>query len=382
MPQVVDYSGWRPTAADIRLMQALGYVGCSRYLAQRSSGDWKRLTKGEYDFNLSLGWKTVLNFEEYATRAGEGYDAGYQDGSYARWYARNVLGHPDSRPIIQSVDFGVAPSMVAGCLAYHRGFNDGGGCGPQPMYGGTYIIDIAWREGITHWGWQAMASSWSPHPSHPAVALKQLLAKPLPFPANLYDANEIIRPDWGQHPYKEVAAMAAPFTLWQEPSGVVWRVDPSYTVKVRVTDVAQLEWNQALLTIGGHPNGIMPADHPTKVAWLAGIPVGGATLPPPVDLNPVLVAVAGVRASADQARDTASGARSAAEAAMAAADGARTAVGGVHADVLAARAAAESGESQAGSAAEAAVDAEHAANAVLAQMRAGLDVRMVATPQA
>lgn len=67
---------------------------------------------------------------------------------------------------------------------------------------------------------------------------------------------------------------------------------------------------------------------------------------------------------------------------MAAADGARTAVGGVHADVLAARAAAESGESQAGSAAEAAVDAEHAANAVLAQMRAGLDVRMVATPQA
>jgi hypothetical protein len=208
MPVVFDYSGWRPDPAALK---AAGVVGVSRYLAPVGSGDWKRITKPEYDALLAAGLSVVLNWEDSATGWQGGYVRGVEYGRTARAQAR-ALGHPDERPIIVSIDSGdqlvrsrgsvvLVPAEAHPLAVEHvRGFVDGSGTGPQAVYAGTNVIEECHRQGLVRFGWQAGARSWSTVPG-PHVAIIQHTDKPYPqFPPSAYDWNSTVQADWGQHP--------------------------------------------------------------------------------------------------------------------------------------------------------------------------------------
>jgi len=199
-PRVLDYSGWRPTDAQHLQMRQAGIVGVSRYLSLPDQ-DWKVIHRAEYDRILAAGLSIVLNWEYQKGSALGGFILGVQHGAEARRQAR-ALGHPDERPIIQSLDVGYTMAQAPGALEYMRGFNDGGGCGPQGIYGARHIIDECLARGLVRVGWQTAATSWGPVPGvSPNAHIVQRAEKSYPqFAPGLYDQNDIVRPDWGQHP--------------------------------------------------------------------------------------------------------------------------------------------------------------------------------------
>ena len=181
-------------------MKAAGVVGVSRYLSYPDQS-WKVIQRPEYDRTLAAGLSIVLNWEYQKGSALSGYVTGFQHGTEARRQAR-VLGHPDERPIIQSLDTGYTLAQTLGALEYMRGFNEGGGCGPQGIYGARHIIDECWTRGLIRVGWQTAATSWGPVPGISSnAAMIQRTSKSYPqFGPLLYDENDIVKPDWGQHP--------------------------------------------------------------------------------------------------------------------------------------------------------------------------------------
>lgn len=199
-PRVLDYSGWRPTDANLDEMVAAGIVGVSRYLSLPDQ-DWKVIHKPEYDRTLAHGLSIVLNWEYQKGSALGGYSLGQQHGAEARRQAR-ALGHPDERPITQSLDVDYTAAQRSAALEYQRGFNDGGGCGQQGIYGPRDIIDSCFAAGLIRVGWQTAATSWGPVPGvSNLAAIIQRVAKSYPqWPPNLYDQNDIVLADWGQHP--------------------------------------------------------------------------------------------------------------------------------------------------------------------------------------
>jgi hypothetical protein len=198
--RVLDYSGWRPTDVQLDQMIAAGVVGVSRYLSLPDQ-DWKVIHKAEYDRTRAHGLSVVLNWEYQKGSALGGYRLGQQHGANARAQAR-VLGHPDERPLIQSLDVDYSAAQRPGALEYMRGFNDGGGCGPQGIYGARDIIDQCFANGLIRVGWQTAATSWGPVPGvSNRAAIIQRTAKSYPqWAPGLYDQNDIVLPDWGQNP--------------------------------------------------------------------------------------------------------------------------------------------------------------------------------------
>jgi hypothetical protein len=194
---VFDYSGWRPDPASL---VAAGVVGVCRYVASPSQA-WKTISKVEYDQLQRAGMPVTLNWEESAGSWRGGFPVGRTHGAMARDFARR-LGHPDERPIIQSIDTAVTPGELATAIDYQRGFNDGGGRGPQGVYGTAYVIDSLFALGLVRVGWQAAARGWygnGPQSTHAAIL--QLTSKSYPqFPPAAYDENLPLMADWGQHP--------------------------------------------------------------------------------------------------------------------------------------------------------------------------------------
>jgi len=77
---------------------------------------------------------------------------------------------------------------------------DGNERGPQPLYGGTTVINACVEAGYASWGWLPEdATSWSPRPS-PYVRLVQHGSKSYPQLGVPYDENTPFHSDWGQHP--------------------------------------------------------------------------------------------------------------------------------------------------------------------------------------
>jgi hypothetical protein len=195
--RVFDYSGWRPNPTDIK---AAGVIGVSRYLAT-SAQSWKVIGKFEYDRTLAAGLAILLNWEETAGSWRGGYQVGRAHGAEARRQAR-ALGHPDERPIVESVDQSVSPAELGVALDYQRGFNDGGGVGPQGVYGTCFVIDACFSQGLVRVGWQAAARAWYGNRFDcPNAGLIQRITKSYPqFPPSAYDENDTTQQDWGQHP--------------------------------------------------------------------------------------------------------------------------------------------------------------------------------------
>jgi len=195
---VFDYSGWRPDPASLK---AAGVVGVCRYLATPAQS-WKVITQGEYDRLLGAGLTVTLNWEETAGSWRGGYSLGYSHGRSARIFAR-LLGHPEERPIVQSIDTAVAPAELNVAIDYQRGFNDGGGLGSQGVYATKYVIDALFALGLVRVGWQAAARGWYGNgPDCANAAIIQRTSKSYPqFPATSYDENTVHKADWGQHPF-------------------------------------------------------------------------------------------------------------------------------------------------------------------------------------
>lgn len=190
MPTVIDYSAWRPT---MQQLNAMGVEGVTRYLTYPDTAfnKAKQILKPEYDQLISARFTVLLNWEHSGSSWTLGYTVGRQHGAEARRQAR-ALGYQDHCLIAQSVDTDPRPDMYGTALEYQRGFNDGGGCGPQGMYATDGLLRVAHDRGLIRMGWQAMARGWYNNSQDCPVAN---LIQRLGF--GTHDTNDVRTPHWG-----------------------------------------------------------------------------------------------------------------------------------------------------------------------------------------
>jgi hypothetical protein len=103
----------------------------------------------------------VLVWETTASRAGQGYDAGYRDASIAFPQAK-TMGMPDGKPIYFAVDYDADPRAVD---PYFKGiydwarthFADGQATSRIGVYGGHDVVKYIRDRGYAKYMWQATA---------------------------------------------------------------------------------------------------------------------------------------------------------------------------------------------------------------------------------
>lgn len=215
MTQVLDaaYPAWTPDS-----LKAAGIPAICRYLSWLPNS--KVITPQEYGGYLAAGIAVTLNWESTGKSWRAGYEQGHSEGAEARRQAR-ALGHPDDRPVIQSIDENVDPALLPLAVAYQQGFNDGGGCGPQGAYSTALVLNELAGRGLISVGWQTNARGWyGNQDDSPHASLIQRTSKSHPsFPSNSYDESDIVGGDWGQHP-------ATPETPSVEPPPAVHTPPP------------------------------------------------------------------------------------------------------------------------------------------------------------
>ncbi len=182
------------TDADIAQLKSLGVTGVSRYIA-RSSSIGKIMKADECKRIVASGLGLMVNYEQSAGDWQQGYAKGKADGQWARGYVRGTLGLPDSVVIIQSIDTSVLTSQLGIAADYQRGFNDGGGLGPQGAYGPRNVLEHLHSAGLilVAWEWMGFANQ----ASSPVSNIRQYRDKPYQLPYT-YDANTPITPFYGQ----------------------------------------------------------------------------------------------------------------------------------------------------------------------------------------
>jgi hypothetical protein len=150
-----DYSFARP---DLAQLKALGVVGVLRYLSpvdQNTQG--KVLSPVEKDAILHAGLDLCLNFEWYAGRCLEGFNAGLTDGGTALGQAK-ALGYPQGKTIYFSHDTG--QYNWAAIDAYYQAVRQAlGGYYKLGAYGSFSLVQQLHAAGLIDKGWQTLA--WS-----------------------------------------------------------------------------------------------------------------------------------------------------------------------------------------------------------------------------
>lgn len=261
--KVLD-AGW-PTW-NLTALKSLGVLGIGRYLAPLPND--KAIGFAEYEAALRVGLTVFLVWESSGVSYAGGYQSGYAEGHEARRQAR-VLGHPDSAAIYAAIDTGAHWSAVV--MAYQRGFNDGGNCGPQGFYGDAEIGNQLLDYGLIRLFWQTNATGWpGDSVDCPRAALIQRTSHSFPNIGG-YDESDVFAVDYGQNP--RPAAPLPPFVPsppTQHPTLYVGDLAVHLTLisgihldregdgEVAVADVA---WNhvQSIVVIGGNnPNGPKP----------------------------------------------------------------------------------------------------------------------------
>ena len=179
-------------APHVNLLKANGIQFVSRYIAQ-SSSIGKIMRKPEFDAIVASGLGIVVNYELSGKEWRGGYARGVSDGRFARTYARG-LGLPDIEPITQSIDEGVSDLGLA--AEYQRGFNDGGGVGPQGVYGPGNVVQYLRGIGFARVGWQWKDGS---RPTVPSADVRQRYPTPFEFPFT-YDVNDAVSAYRGYRP--------------------------------------------------------------------------------------------------------------------------------------------------------------------------------------
>lgn len=152
-----DYAGARLSGAALK---AAGAQFVCRYIADGGTDlPNKRITKAEADDLRANGIAIVSNWESYANRMREGYQAGKADALAAQAWHRSI-GGPDSAPIYFSCDYDQPESDQPGVNDYLRACGDVlGGVDKVGIYGAYYVCKRAVDGGVARWIWQTEA--WS-----------------------------------------------------------------------------------------------------------------------------------------------------------------------------------------------------------------------------
>lgn len=156
-PTGYDYAGAHISGATVK---AAGAAFVCRYITDGGGGlPNKRITKPEADDLIANGIAIVSNWESYANRMREGYQAGQADATAAQaWHAS--IGGPPDKPIYFSCDYDEPEGDQPGVNDYLRACGDVLD-GPQRVgiYGSYYVCKRALDAGVAHYMWQTEA--WS-----------------------------------------------------------------------------------------------------------------------------------------------------------------------------------------------------------------------------
>jgi hypothetical protein len=203
----VDYPWSHPGGA---ALQAAGVKAALRYLSHDAP---KTLQRPEADDLHAHGIAMGVVYEDTATRASDGHQAGVTDALNALKMTKGQLpgytdlAMPQDRPIFFAVDFDATWTQVSDYLA-----GAGLAIGKQRVgvYGGRNIIDAAYAAGY-RWLWQAYAWSdvgnrgWSP-----VAQIRQQLAT-TDINGVQCDVDIAVVPDFGQwYPDQTVEDIVTP----------------------------------------------------------------------------------------------------------------------------------------------------------------------------
>ncbi|MEO8552838.1 MAG: glycoside hydrolase domain-containing protein [Kofleriaceae bacterium] len=162
----VDYSWARPS---LDTLHANGYTFVSRYLSYDTSG--KNITAGEAAVLRASGFDIVLNWEQSANAALQGYNRGVSDAQAAVGQAA-AIGAPPNLPIYFSIDFDAQASQQGAIDAYFDGVAAVIGRGRTGAYGGYYLIQRLFDHGKIAYAWQTYA--WSGGHWDPRAQVRQI----------------------------------------------------------------------------------------------------------------------------------------------------------------------------------------------------------------
>jgi hypothetical protein len=180
-----DYSDYRPSNATL---SADGYSFVARYLSGDPGGG-KDITASEANTLSSGGFGIVLVWETTGTDASEGYNQGVSDATKAQSEAASV-GEPSTRPIYFAIDFDAESSSASAINAYFQGVASVLGLSRTGVYGGYYIVDELFNQGLVTYAWQTYA--WSGGQWDSRAQLRQTLD------GSEIDQDEAVASDYGQ----------------------------------------------------------------------------------------------------------------------------------------------------------------------------------------
>jgi hypothetical protein len=203
----LDYSGGRPTAAQIR---AGGFTFVVRYLENGLGPGRANLTGAEYMDLTFGGIRTALVWESQANRAAAGFTAGQADARAADASAYKATALADL-PIYFAVDFDIpdyAPNAdgntAIGALeklgpvgAYFGGVLSVLPLARVGVYGGYWAVKRTLDAGLTHLAWQTLA--WSGNQTDPRIHLLQRIGYVIVGGVEC-DVNEQRSEDFGWKP--------------------------------------------------------------------------------------------------------------------------------------------------------------------------------------
>ena len=171
-------------------------------------GSWVRpITREEYRDYDRHGLGVALVYQAVSRdRITQGFEAGRHDAAYAWNEATYVLGK-GPRCIYFAADKDIVGTDLNRVLEYLRGAASIIGVGRVGVYGVYSVIEAA-IPSVATYGWQTTA--WSGGRTSAKAHCKQLLAQPYVGGVQT-DANDVYKPDWGQHNYGQaVSAPTAP----------------------------------------------------------------------------------------------------------------------------------------------------------------------------
>jgi hypothetical protein len=200
MAQILDYSAGYPGAINIR---RLGFRGGNRYLRKEGTSSVRPLTRAEVLDYQSQGLELALVYQHVSkSRVLEGHDAGRHDAAWALAQARECGVEP--RAIYFAVDFDtISPGQWAAVREYMLGAGEIVGLHRVGTYGEYDLLDYLFARGSITWGWQTYA--WSTghnkdnQPRHPRAHLFQRAVTARVGEIDC-DVNDVLKPDYGQHP--------------------------------------------------------------------------------------------------------------------------------------------------------------------------------------
>jgi hypothetical protein len=268
--RLLDYSFSHPTVQQVK---ASGAVGVLRYLTRSSSA--KRLTAVEARQLRAAGLWVGVVFEDGATRAISGRQAGYDDAVYAAAQAK-AIGIPVTCPLFFAVDDDLDPARVK---AYFEGVRSAKIPNPAGPYGSFRIVEALLDWSLADYAWQTVA--WSGGNVSKRAHLYQRNSSKQPVAGT--DENVLLRhlPLWGAPvtlidkttPPPPAPPPSKPLPDWV-PSWYSHVVQPgdhdqSVASALKVWDDPAYPWQQ--VTLDAHVQGLF-----AQIQRVTGEPVTGA----------------------------------------------------------------------------------------------------------